>query len=199
MLKTYAELSLAMFRTGILGYGGGPSTVPLIRHEVVSRYRWMADEEFGEVLAIANTLPGPIATKLAAYLGYRLKGTLGALVGLLAHILPTAVAMIALVSFIDVFSSSRIIHGMIEAVVPVVAVMLGQMCYEFGEKAVKGLGKYMALACGVIAFVLLEWVQLHPAILIAIALAYGSVHFKVMGKLKETRKRKEERRHGDMD
>ncbi|KAF9113979.1 hypothetical protein BGX30_006751 [Mortierella sp. GBA39] len=137
-----------MFRTGILGYGGGPSTVPLIRHEAVSRYRWMADEEFGEVLAIANTLPGPIATKLAAYLGYRLKGTLGAL---------------------------------------------------FGEKAVKGLGKYMALACGVIAFVLLEWVQLHPAILIAIALAYGSVHFKVMGKLKETRKRKEERRHGDMD
>ena len=73
------------------------------------------------------------------------------------------------------------------------------MCYEFGEKAVKGLGKYMALVCGVIAFVLLEWVQLHPAILIAIALAYGSVHFKVMGKLKETRKRKEERRHGDMD
>ena len=47
------------------------------------------DDEFGEILAIANALPGPIATKMAAYLGFKLKGTLGAVVATLAHILPT--------------------------------------------------------------------------------------------------------------
>lgn len=71
--KPYLDLSWAMLKTGILGYGGGPSVIPLIRHEAVTRYKWMSDEEFGEILAFANALPGPIATKIAAYLGYRLK------------------------------------------------------------------------------------------------------------------------------
>ncbi|MEC0271458.1 chromate transporter, partial [Paenibacillus anseongense] len=82
--NAYVQIGMAMLRTGILGYGGGPSIVPLVRYEAVTRFQWMKDEEFMEVLAIANTLPGPIATKLAGYLGYRLKGTAGAAVGVLA-------------------------------------------------------------------------------------------------------------------
>lgn len=47
--------------------------IPLIRHEAVNKYKWIDDDEFGEILAIANALPGPIATKMAAYLGFKLK------------------------------------------------------------------------------------------------------------------------------
>ncbi|MBP1999890.1 chromate transporter [Paenibacillus shirakamiensis] len=189
-MKTYWELSAAMARTGILGYGGGPSTVPLIRYEAVIRYGWVTDEEFGDVLAIANALPGPIATKLAAYLGYRLKKGPGALMGILAHILPSSIAMIALYAFINFFSTSPIIKGMIAAVVPVVAIMLAQMCYEFGEKAVKGLGIYAALSFILVSFVLLQLVNVHPAIVIIIALAYGSIHFRLVARLKGTRAKK---------
>ena len=60
MGNSYKELTIAMLRTGILGFGGGPSVIPLIRYEAVSRYHWMRDEEFGEILAIANALPGPL-------------------------------------------------------------------------------------------------------------------------------------------
>ncbi|MEK8128769.1 chromate transporter [Paenibacillus filicis] len=187
MIKPYGELCAAMLRTGLLGYGGGPATVPLIRYEAVTKYGWMNDEEFGEVLAIANALPGPIATKLAAYLGYRIKGSAGAVVGVVAHIAPTCIAMIALYEFINFFSSSPVIKGMIAAVVPVVAVMLGQMAYEFGEKAVKGMGRYAALGLGIAVWVLLEFVKLHPAIVIVACLAYGSVHFKLVGKWKQAR------------
>lgn len=94
--KDYNGLVIGMVRTGILGYGGGPSVIPLIRYEAVTRYKWVSDEEFGEILAIANALPGPIATKMAAYLGYKTKGVLGAIVSVLAHILPTSIAIIAL-------------------------------------------------------------------------------------------------------
>lgn len=189
MANPYFDLSAAMFRTGILGYGGGPSTVPLFRHEAVNRYRWLSDEEFGEVLAIANTLPGPIATKLAAYLGYREKGAAGALVSVLAHILPTCVAMVGLYAFIEFFSNSAVISGMIAAVVPVVAVMLGQMAYEFGEKAVKGLGVYVAAASLILSYLLLEVIQLHPALVIVVFLAYGTVHHRVMARWKAYRTR----------
>ncbi|MFC7677908.1 chromate transporter [Paenibacillus sp. GCM10028914] len=189
--NTYLNLTLAMFRTGILGYGGGPSVIPLIRHEAVMRYKWISNDEFGEVLALANALPGPIATKMAAYLGYQQKKTLGAIVAILAHILPTCLAMIVLLSAVQYLSSSKIIAGMIAGVTPVIAVMLGTMAYEFGEKAVKGLGKYAGFGFFVLAFLLLETIEIHPAIVIILFLAYGAVHFKIVAKMKKERRDKE--------
>jgi len=189
--KPYIELTFGMFRTGILGYGGGPSVIPLIRHEAVVRYGWLSDDEFGEVLALANALPGPIATKMAAYLGYREKGVLGAVVAVLAHILPTCIAMIALLSAVTFLSSSKVVAGMIAGVTPVIAVMLGTMAYEFGEKAVKGLGIYAGIGFFVLSFLLLESIQIHPALVIMLFLAYGTVHFRTVAKLKKQRRDKE--------
>ena len=177
-----------MFRTGIFGFGGGPSIVPLIRYEAVTRFGWLKDEEFMEVLAIANTLPGPIATKLAGYLGYRLKGSCGALVGVLAHILPTCVAMVGLYSVISFFSTSHVIQGMIAAVVPIVAVMLGVMAYEFGEKAIKGLGWPAGIAFFIISFLLLQTFSVHPAIVIFMFLLYGAFHHKLKDKWANSKK-----------
>lgn len=189
--NTYLDLTFAMFRTGILGYGGGPSVIPLIRHEAVMRYKWVSNDEFGEVLALANALPGPIATKMAAYLGYQQKKGLGAIVAVLAHILPTCIAMILLLSAVQYLSSSKIIAGMIAGVTPVIAVMLGTMAYEFGEKAVKGLGKYAGFGFFLLSFLLLETIEVHPAIVIILFLAYGAIHFKVVAKLKKERRDKE--------
>lgn len=186
--NTYVQLTIAMFRTGILGYGGGPSVIPLIRHEAVLRYKWLSNDEFGEVLALANALPGPIATKMAAYLGYQQKKSIGAIVAVLAHILPTCIAMIALLSAVQYLSSSKIIAGMIAGVTPVIAVMLGTMAYEFGEKAVTGLGKYAGIGFFALSFLLLETIQLHPAIVIVLFLAYGTAHFKVVAKMKKERR-----------
>ncbi|MBN2984127.1 MULTISPECIES: chromate transporter [Cohnella] len=190
---SYGQLAWAMAKTGVLGYGGGPSVIPLIRYEAVTHYKWMDDDEFGEVLAIANALPGPIATKMGAYLGYRIRGTLGAIVGVLAHILPSCIAMVALLSAVQVLSESPIVQGMIGAVTPVIAVMLGEMAYQFGEKAVKGLGIPLGIGFFVLAFVLLQGVDLHPAIVIALFLAYGTVHFRLRAWFKKKRKPASER------
>lgn len=61
----YWQLFLAFFIPGILGYGGGPASIPLVEHEVVENYEWMTTQEFSEVVALGNSLPGPIATKMA--------------------------------------------------------------------------------------------------------------------------------------
>jgi len=195
--NVYAQLSWAMVKTGILGYGGGPSVIPLIRYETVTAYRWMDDEEFGEILALANALPGPIATKMAAYVGYQQKGTLGAIVSVLAHILPSSAAMIALLSFVQFLSGSAIIQGMIGAVIPVVAVMLGVMAYEFGEKAVKGLGLPAGIGFFALAFAMLQGVHIHPAIVILIFIAYGAIHMNTVARLKLRQERKLEKRIRD--
>ncbi|MFX5046182.1 chromate transporter, partial [Acinetobacter baumannii] len=63
----YWHLFLAFFRIGIFGFGGGPTMVPLFYTECVKKYKWVTDEDFSDNLALANALPGPIATKLAAF------------------------------------------------------------------------------------------------------------------------------------
>ncbi|WP_259391586.1 chromate transporter [Paenibacillus sp. 1011MAR3C5] len=190
----YVQLSWAMIKTGVLGYGGGPSVIPLIRYEAVNQYKWIDDEEFGEILALANALPGPIATKMAAYLGYRLKGTAGAIVSVLAHIIPSTIAMLALLSAVQWLSGSAFIQGMIGAVIPVIAVMLAMMAYEFGERAVKGLGKWAGGAFFVLSFVLLQWVQLHPAIVIMVFLVYGAFHMRMADTWKRRQEARREKR-----
>ncbi|MDQ0200643.1 chromate transporter [Neobacillus ginsengisoli] len=184
----YKELILAMLRTGILGFGGGPSVIPLIRYEAVTRYRWLDDEEFGETWAIANALPGPIAPKMAAYLGYRQKGVIGAIIAVLSHIAPTCLATVLLLSLVHVLSFSKTFTKMVSAVMPVIAVMLGQMAYEFGFKALKGLGKILGIIFLVLSFILLYVVPIHPAIVILIFLTYGAFHFNIKNKIRQTSK-----------
>lgn len=190
MNNRYMQLSWAMIKTGIIGYGGGPSVIPLIRYEAVTNYKWIDDEEFGEILALANALPGPIATKMAAYLGYKEKGTIGAIVAVLAHIVPSGLAMILLLSFVQYLSSAAFIQGMIGAVTPVIAVMLGMMAYEFGEKAVKGLGKYIGIGFFALAFGLLQGIKLHPAIVILLFLGYGAFHLRTVAALQRRKEKK---------
>ncbi|GAY77202.1 chromate transporter [Sporolactobacillus inulinus] len=85
------QLFLAFFIPGILGYGGGPASIPLIENEVVGHYHWMTVTEFSNVLAFGNTLPGPIATKMAGYIGYEVAGVLGSLVAEFATVAPSLV------------------------------------------------------------------------------------------------------------
>ncbi len=195
--QSYVQLAWAMFKTGVLGYGGGPSVIPLIRFEAVTRYRWLKDDEFVEILALANALPGPIATKIAAYLGYSQKKTPGAIVAVLAHIMPSAIAMIGLLSALDVLSGSIIVQGMIAAVVPVIAVMLGMMAYEFAERAVKGLGKPLGFTFFAISFLLLQVIHIHPAIVIVIFLFYGAFHLRTIDLLKTRKQRTSKNRKED--
>lgn len=178
---------MAMGRVGVLGFGGGPSVIPLFRYESVIRYKWIEDEEFGEILAIANALPGPIAPKMAAYLGYKEKGAMGAIIGIVAHILPTVVATVALLSVVHVLEFSKVFKDIVGAVMPVVAVMLGQMAYEFGAKAVKGLGILLGAIVLVFSYIMLNVISIQPAIVIFLFLVYGAFHFKLKNKIFKSR------------
>lgn len=180
----FRELAVAMLRTGLVGYGGGPAILPLMRHEAVTRYGWLDDTEFGEIVAVANTLPGPIATKIASYLGYRQAGFIGALVAVLANILPTTVAIVALLSLMTVFHTSPVVHGMIEAVSPVIAIMLGGMAYDFLLKAKKGLAWPLTCAFVAITLILLIVLKLPDAVVVLLFLVYGAMHLRVVALVK---------------
>lgn len=177
---SYREIITAMLRTGIVGYGGGPAIMTLFRHEAIVRYQWMDNDEFGEILALANMLPGPIATKMAAYMGYRLKGILGALVAVLAHILPSTVFVVLLFSFLYRYRTSPVEKSMVGAVDPVIVVLLGLLAYEFAQRTKQGLGWLMAIVTWAIALMLLVFVKAPDALVVLAFLVYGMIHFRLV-------------------
>jgi chromate transporter len=168
---TQFQLFFAFFKVGILGYGGGPSSIPLVHKEVVDKYKWMTNDEFSDVLALANTLPGPIATKLAGYIGYRVGGVLGIFNAVLAATLPTILLMIVLLKSLSSFKHLSWVAGMTKAVVPVVGVMLAVLTWEFLVNAKKGLGWAKTFIFGFISLVLLQYLNVNPGILIAVLIA----------------------------
>lgn len=169
-LKPYVELAIGFARTGVTGYGGGPSTIPLIEFEAVKKYKWVTEEEFVEILALANTLPGPIATKMAAYVGFKVKGGLGATVAILAHILPTIIGMILLLGVLYKFRNSPIVSGMVQGVTPVIGFMLAEMAYRFFQNGRKGLGLSKMLLFSILSLLFIQFLGIHPGILIAVFL-----------------------------
>ncbi|MDQ0218394.1 chromate transporter [Peribacillus cavernae] len=174
---------MAFFRVGMLGFGGGPSAIPLVQKEVVEKYHWMDSEEFGDVLALANAMPGPIATKMAGYIGFRVGGLWGMVNGLFALMIPTIVFMIVLLNVLNSYKDKPWVKGMAAAVVPVVAVMLLTMTWDFFKKSTKSaLGWTWSLVFVLVSLVLMEVVHVHPAIIIFAlllgALVKGSSPFK---------------------
>ncbi|WP_173917347.1 chromate transporter [Halobacillus sp. Marseille-Q1614] len=167
------NLFLAFFRVGIFGYGGGPSSIPLVHNEVVKKYKWMSDDEFADILALGNSLPGPIATKMAGYIGYRVSGLLGMINAVLATILPTIVLIIILLTFLNNFRDLAWVNGMTQAVVPVVGVMLAVLTYDFLKKSQGSLGYLLTILLGSGSLILIEGIGIHPGIIIAALLLFA--------------------------
>ena len=83
-------------RIGVLGFGGPPAHIRMLRDEVVVRRRWVAAEDLEDAIAACALLPGPASTQLAIWSGWRVRGPLGGLVGGLAFVLPGLVLVLAL-------------------------------------------------------------------------------------------------------
>ena len=174
----YWQLFLAFFRIGIFGYGGGPTMIPLVHAEAVKKYKWVSDEEFADYYALGNALPGPIATKMAAYVGYQVKGWLGATIAIIAVSRPVVIGMIALLQFLTQMKNLAAVKGMIDAIQPVIAVMMIVLTYEFVTKGWKAADKKKSGFIGLIllSFVALVLIDLHPGILVAIVLVGSFIY-----------------------
>ncbi len=171
----YWKLFLAFLIPGLVGYGGGPASIPLVENEVVRHYGWMSVSEFSEVLALANALPGPIATKLAGYVGYQQAGIPGVLVAEFASVAPSLILMLGLLGLLYKFKDSPKVKRMTLYIRPTIAVLLGIMAYSFFAESFKGIGSWQTLLLIIASFLLMEKWKVHPAYVIVASLVYGGI------------------------
>lgn len=175
MITQLWDLLIAFTRASNFGFGGGPAVIPLIKIEVVERYHWMSDTQFTDALAVGNVLPGPIATKLAGYIGYQTAGWLGALSALIGTILPTVLAVILLTAFLIKYSDSPILKGMLKGVRPVVVILIAQTAFDMGKDSFPNLTTW---GIALVTLAALNWLKLHPALLIVLSMAFGLLVFR---------------------
>ncbi|MDD4781689.1 MAG: chromate transporter [Tissierellia bacterium] len=174
-MKLYIDLFLAFFRPGIFGFGGGPSAIPLIQEEVINNYGWMTVEEYIDAVALGNSLPGPIATKLAALIGYKVGGIIGSIITLTAMVLPTALAMILLYQVYSKYKEAKWLKNMMVAVKPVVVILLIETVITMGQKS---FPITITWIIGALAALGLFYFKIHPAILIVTSMVFGVILIK---------------------
>ena len=75
--KTLWQVFLSFFKIGAFTFGGGYAMIPLIQNEAVEQRHWVTDDDILEVVAIAESTPGPIAINCATFVGYKAAGVLG--------------------------------------------------------------------------------------------------------------------------
>ena len=98
-------------RIGCTGFGGPPAHIALLRDLCVDRERWFTAQEFEDAIAACNLLPGPASTQLAIFTAWRVAGTVGAIVGGLAFIVPGLVLILALAALFLAASPPALVLG----------------------------------------------------------------------------------------
>lgn len=102
-LKRALALFWAMFKIGLFTFGGGYAMVAMFERELVENKKWLKKDEFIDVIAIAESTPGPIAINTATYVGYKQCGVLGSVFATLGVILPSFIIIFLISLFFDRF------------------------------------------------------------------------------------------------
>ena len=97
------SIFLSMLKIRCFAFGGGYAIIALLENEFVSKRNWIDHDEFLDVVAIAESTPGPIAINVATYIGYKLKGFVGAVVATVGMCLPSFVIMYLVSLFYEQF------------------------------------------------------------------------------------------------
>lgn len=173
-MTIFWQIFIAFFIPGILGYGGGPASIPLIENEVVGHFHWMSVTTFSNVLAIGNSLPGPIAPQMAGYIGYQQGGVMGALIAVFATVAPSLILLILLLRLLYSFKDSPKVKWLTLLIRPIIVVMLGMMAWNFFVASKQASGWVPLILLGAASFILMQRFRIHPAFVIAGALLIGA-------------------------
>lgn len=118
------SLFLTFLKLGAFIFGSGHALAGAMQGEIVDRQKWMTTEEFQNGWAAGNILPGPIATKVVAYVGYGQGGILGAVLAVGGYLLPSVGGMIGVAYVLAVYVHSPVVQSLLRGIKPAVLALL---------------------------------------------------------------------------
>ena len=103
--KKVLRLFLVMVKIGLFTFGGGYAMIALLESELVAKRNWLEKDEFLDMVAVAESTPGPVAVNMATFIGYRQGGVAGAAFSTIGVCLPSFLIIFGISFFFDAFLS----------------------------------------------------------------------------------------------
>ena len=129
------ELAALFLRLGVTAFGGPAAHIAMMRDEVVDRRRWLSDEEFLDLVAATNLIPGPNSTELAIHLGYRRGGLAGLALAGVCFILPAALIVAGIAWAYARYGTTPQVGWLMYGIGPVVIAIVVQALVKLGQAA----------------------------------------------------------------
>lgn len=175
----YFKLFITFLKIGIFTIGGGYAVIPLIEREII-RNKWITKEEFYDLFAITQSLPGIFAVNISVFVGYRLKKLKGSLVCALGTILPAFVIILVVATFFTQIRDNLWVEKIFKGLRPAVVALIAVPCISAAKAA---RINYKTAIIPIAAAFLIWYCHVSPAIVIIAAgvgaLLYQSVKQKI--------------------
>lgn len=122
----YWKLFSTFFKIGAFTFGGGWAMISIIEREIVDKHHWIAKEEFLDLLAVAQSLPGILAVNISVAVGDRIRGPKGSVVSALGTILPSFMMILAIAIFLtpDLIKSNPTVTAIFKGIRPAVVALI---------------------------------------------------------------------------
>ncbi|HEX3017951.1 MAG TPA: chromate transporter [Caproicibacter sp.] len=172
--KFYKALFLSTFSVSAFTFGGGYVIVPLMKQKFCDTLHWMNEDEMLDIIAISQSLPGPMVVDASALVGYRLAGVTGALVALLATILPPLVILSVISLFYQAFKTNRVVNAVLRGMQAGIAAIIADVVISGGMKICKSKN-VLSIGIMAVSFCLIFFLNVNVIWVILACGAFGGI------------------------
>ena len=130
MKRKALGLFATFFKIGAFTFGGGYAMIPLIQREIVDKKQWATNEDLLDIIAIAESTPGPIAVNAATFIGSKIDGFFGALFATLGVVLPSFITIFAVSFAIAQFEHIKLVQYAFTGIRAAVQCSLSAKCQQ---------------------------------------------------------------------
>lgn len=122
----FLQLFVTFFKIGAFTFGGGWAMISIIEREIVDKHHWLGKEEFLDLLAVAQSLPGILAVNISVAVGDKLRGVKGSVCAALGTILPSFMIILAIAIFLtpDMIKNNSILSPVFKGIRPAVVALI---------------------------------------------------------------------------
>lgn len=178
-MNFYVNAFCTFFKIGLFTIGGGYAMVPLIEEEVVRKKRWLNQEEFIDLLAVSQSVPGVFAVNFSIFIGYKLKRFPGALALALGTILPSFLIILSIALFFQQFKEYEAVEKIFKGIRPAVVALIAAPTFSIAKTT--KINRY-TLWIPVVSALLIWLLGVSPVYIIALAGTAGFIYGKIKNK-----------------
>ena len=169
--KKCLTLFLTFFKIGAFTFGGGYAMIPLIQREATEKRKWISDQELLDIVAVAESTPGPIAINSATFVGSKVAGFPGAFCATSGVVLPSFLIILAISAVLNEFESFRLVQYAFVGIRSGVLALILKALWSMAKACPQNIFSYCLVAVSFLAAVFLP--QLNVIFIILFCAAAG--------------------------